>query len=68
MHASWKSYHHWISETKISLVDWTFFHYNFVKESDGEGATEQLTAVVHVPFMPTIIRKYLNSLDSHKIH
>ena len=27
MHASWKSYHNPISETKTSLADWAFHHY-----------------------------------------
>ena len=42
MHASWISYgHNRISETKVSLTDWTSFN----KDSD-EVATEQLTAIV----------------------
>ena len=49
MHASRKSYHNHILETKTPLADWAF-HY-ICKDSD-EVATEQLNAVVDVIFMP----------------
>ena len=52
-----------ISEAKV-----LGFLPSFGKESDDEVATEQLTVVVDVTFVPDDNRKYPNSLDGHKIH
>ena len=49
MHASQKSYHNGILETKVSLADWAFHHHKYF---DDEVATEQLIAVVDVTFTP----------------
>ena len=51
MQRSRKSYHNRISETKVSLADWAF-HRHLAQDFDDEVATEQLTAVVDVTFMP----------------
>ena len=51
IYAPQKFYHNHILETKISLADWTFSP-SFGKDSDDKIATEQLTALVDVTFMP----------------
>ena len=53
MHASQKSYHNRISETKV-----LGFSSSFGKDPDDEVAPEQLTAVVAVTFMPHDNQKY----------
>ena len=52
MHAACKSAygpHNCTLETKVSLGDWAFLH---LAASDDEVATEQLTAIADVTFMP----------------
>ena len=51
IHASWKSYHDHISETKAFLADWAF-HHHLAKILMMEVPTEQLIKVVDVKFMP----------------
>ena len=58
-----KSYHNRISGTEI-----LGFSPSFGKDPDNEVATEQLTAVVDITFVPHNNRKYPNSLNGHKIH
>ena len=64
--ASQKSYHNHILETKS--LDWLGFSPSFGKDFDDEAATEQLTAVVDVTFMPHDDPEISNSFDGHKIH
>ena len=45
------NYHNRISKTTVPLADWAFSP-SCGKDSDNEVATEQLTAVVDVTFMP----------------
>ena len=47
---------------------WALFSPSFGKDSDNEIATEQLTTVVDVTFVPHDNQKYPNSLDGHEIH
>ena len=60
MHASQKSYHNHISETKV-----LGFSPSFGKDPDDEVAPEQLTAVVVGTFMP-ITRKIPKILRLNK--
>ena len=62
MHTSWKSYHNCISGAKVLE-----FSPSFAKDPDDEVATEQLTTVVDVTFVPHDNWKYPNRLDSHEI-
>ena len=64
MHTSQKSYHNCILEKR----SWALFSLSFGNDSDDEIATEQLTTVVDVTFVPHGNQKYPNSLDSHEIH
>ena len=62
MHASQKSFHNRISETKF-----LGFSQSFGKDPDDEVAPEQLTAVVAVTFMPHDNRKYIKDIEIEQV-